>query len=154
MIIGFTGHRKFKHSESQIAKQLIFYLDKLKPDKAISGMALGFDQLAARVCVYLKLPFIAAVPAKEQPNRWSAIAQKKYFKILDKADKIVYVDSIKGYSDPNDTFTDKLFNRNHWMVDHSDKMIAYYLNTAKGGAAETIRYTMKSRKVALILEIQ
>jgi uncharacterized phage-like protein YoqJ len=154
MIIGFTGHRKFRHPEKKIAKQLILFLTKMKPDKTISGMALGFDQLAARVCVYLGIPFIAAVPAKEQPNFWPLHAVKNYFKILEKADEIVYVDKVKGYSNPNDNFITKLFNRNHWMVDHSDKMIAYYLNTGRGGTAATVRYAVKQKKLVIPMEIR
>ena len=154
MIIGFTGHRKFQHPEKKIAKQLISYLSKMKPDKTISGMALGFDQLAARVCVYMGIPFIAAVPAKEQPNFWPLNAVKDYFKILDKASKIVYVDKVKGYSNPNDNFIAKLFNRNHWMVDNSHKMIAYYLNTGRGGTAATVRYTHKQRKIVIPIDIK
>jgi uncharacterized phage-like protein YoqJ len=153
MIIGFTGHRKFKHPEKQIAKQLKMFLTKLKPDKTISGMALGFDQLAARVCVYLGIPFIAAVPAKEQPNMWPLKAVKDYFKILEKAEKIVYVDKEKGYSNPNDNFIAKLFNRNHWMVDKSHKMIAYYLNTVRGGTAATVRYTHSQGKIVIPIGI-
>jgi len=154
MIIGFTGHRKLQHSETKIAKQLIFFLNRLEPTATISGMALGFDQLAARVCVYLGIPFIAAIPAKEQPDFWPIYHIKNYFKILDKADKIVYVDELKKYSNRHATFVKKLFNRNHWIVDHSDKIIAYYLNTRSGGTAETINYTVHQRKIAIPLEIR
>jgi len=154
MIVGFTGHRKFQHPEKKIAKQLILFLTKLKPDKTISGMALGFDQLAARICVYLGIPFIAAIPAKEQPNSWPVKAVRDYFKILEKADKTVYVDKIKGYSNLGDTFINKLFNRNYWMVDNSDKMIAYYLNTGRGGTAATVNYTMQQRKIVILMEVR
>lgn len=153
MIIGFTGHRELKHSEKKIAKKLIFFLEKMKPNKTISGMAIGFDQLAARVCVYLGIPFIAAVPAKEQPNFWPLNAVKAYFKILEKADKIVYVDKIKEYSNPNDNFITKLFNRNRWIVDNSHKMISYYLNTVRGGTASAIRYTHSQGKIVIPLEV-
>jgi uncharacterized phage-like protein YoqJ len=153
MIIGFTGHRKFQHPEKKIAKQLIFFLTKIEPTKTISGMALGFDQLAARVCVYLHIPFIAAIPAKEQPNFWPLKAVKEYFKILDKASEVVYVDKLKKYSNPNDNFIAKLFNRNHWMVDNSDKMIAYYSGVSRGGTAATVRYTIKQRKLLIQMEV-
>jgi len=145
MIIGFTGHRSFQHPEKKISKKLIQLLTELEPAQAISGMALGFDQLAARVCVHLGIPFIAAVPAQEQPNFWPLKDVKNYFKILSRAAKIVFVDKVKAYSDPNDNFIAKLFNRNYWMVDHSDKMVAYYLNTGKGGTAATVRYTIKQK---------
>ena len=79
MIVSFTGHRPAKlgcgyetpnptytHICSEIRKILI----KLKPEKAISGMALGVDQWAAQICVDLKIPWIAAVPFEEQDLIW------------------------------------------------------------------------------------
>jgi len=149
MIIGFTGHRKLQHTEKQISKQLVLFLTKIAPDKAISGMALGFDQLAARVCVYLDIPLIAAIPTKSQPNFWPANVVKTYFKILDKAAKIVYVDKLKKYSNPNDNYITKLFNRNYWMVDKSDKMIAYFFGASRGGTAATVRYTIQQKKIVI-----
>jgi uncharacterized phage-like protein YoqJ len=124
----------------------------MAPKGAVSGMALGFDQLAARMCVHLGIPFIAAVPFKTQPDKWPRKAQGTYYKILEKAHKVVYVDKIKGYK--SDNVVQKFHNRNHWMVDHSDKMIGYYLNTRKGGTAECVRYAYKQFKLVIALEIR
>jgi len=152
MIIGITGHRKLVHSEHAIAKQLILYLTKLKPDKLITGMALGFDQLSARVAVYLHIPFIAAIPAKTQANRWTVGQKKIYEKIIKRAEQIVRVDTIKSYK--GRTYTEKLFNRNLWLVDHSDKLIAYYNNTGNGGTLHAMRYAYKQRKVVIGMTIR
>ena len=152
MILGFTGHRRLDHPELALAKEIRRWLLALKPDKTISGMALGFDQLAARVSVSLGIPFIAAVPAKEQPNRWPIEAQRCYHKILDRAERIVLVDHTKGGS-PDDNFIDKLFKRNHWIVDHSDKILAYYQDPLYGGTGEAVRYALSKSKLVLQLTL-
>jgi uncharacterized phage-like protein YoqJ len=151
MILGFTGHREFSHSEKEIAKFLKLFLTRMKPNKTISGMAIGFDQLAARVCVSLDIPFIAAVPTKSQPDRWPKHVQEKYHKILKKAVEVVYVDTLEDYSNPNDNFIDKLFNRNRWIVDNSNKILSYYMNTGRGGTADTIRYAHLTQKLVIPL---
>jgi len=150
VILGFTGHRRLAHPEKSLGRALAAKLIMLGPKKVISGMALGFDQLAARVCVYIDLPFIAAIPAKEQPNRWPNAAVKTYYKILERAAAIVYVDQEKKYADKGDTFVDKLFKRNKWIVNNSTMILAYYLNTLTGGTVAAMRFAIKQQKSVLI----
>jgi uncharacterized phage-like protein YoqJ len=152
MIIAFTGHRKLTHPQIKIAKQLMRFLTAFEPKCTISGMALGFDQLAARVCVSMGIPFVAAVPFKGQESKWPVKAQRHYFKILERAHKVVYIDKLKGYKSTN--FVQKFHNRNHWMVDKSDKVIAYYRNKRRGGTAECIRYAHSKFKMVVPLEIR
>lgn len=154
MIISFTGNRILSHPEKKIAKQLIFFLTQMKPDKTISGMALGFDQLAARVCVYLGIPFIAAIPTKSQPECWPKYLVKKYFKILKRASEVVYVDKTSGYSRTKGTFKQKLTNRNYWMVDNSDKVISYNFKTEPSGTESAIRYAMHQHKMVIPMVIR
>jgi uncharacterized phage-like protein YoqJ len=154
MIISFTGNRILTHPPKKIAKQLILFLTTLSPTKTISGMALGFDQLAARVCVYLGIPFIAAIPSKDQPKYWPKKLVKRYKTILKKADEIVYVDKLADYSRPSDTFKHKLFNRNYWMVDNSDKVISYNFRTEPSGTESTIRYAMHQQKMVIPMVIR
>lgn len=139
-----------ERSEKKIAKDLTARLINLNPSKAISGMALGFDQLAARVCLYIGIPLIAAVPAKEQPNRWPEKAVKRYYKILAMADEVVYVDQERKYADESDTFIDKLFKRNKWIVNNSDYVLAYYLDALTGGTVSTMRFAIKQHKPVIV----
>jgi len=153
MILGFTGHRRLDHPEMVLAQEIRRWLITLKPDKTISGMALGFDQLAARVCVSMGIPFIAAVPAKEQPDRWPIEAQRRYHKILERAAKVVPVDRTK-WASPEDSFIDKLFKRNHWIVDHCDKMLAYYREPLSGGTGAAVRYALSKAKLVIHLTLR
>ena len=155
MIVGFTGHRKLQHSEMSLARATIRWLKVWKPDQAITGMALGYDQLAARVCVYLSIPFIAALPAKEQPDVWSTSQKRIYYKILERASKVVYVDTVPGY-DRSRNFIGKLFVRNRWIVDNSDKLLSYYIEDGKfkGGTYSAICYAHSKMKMVIPLILQ
>jgi len=90
MILSGTGHRPDKlggYSDSafdNLVKIAEDYLKESKPDKVISGMALGWDQALAEACVNLNIPFIAAVPFKGQESKWyqSSIANLAHLPCL------------------------------------------------------------------------
>lgn len=89
MIVAFTGHRPEKiggyklpnPTYLHVYKEIESTLKKLNPDKVISGMALGVDQIAAYIAYKLKIPFIAAVPFEGQEKAWPFKSQHIY-KIL------------------------------------------------------------------------
>jgi uncharacterized phage-like protein YoqJ len=99
------------------------------------------------------IPFIAAVPAKEQSDRWPIEARRRYHKILERAAKIVLVDRTKWVS-PGDSFIDKLFKRNEWIVDHCDKMLAYYREPLSGGTGAAVRYALSKAKLVIHLTLR
>lgn len=138
-IVGFTGHRKLRHSAKELAALIKEALLQIEPVGAISGMALGFDQLAARVCIKLGIPFIAAVPTKAQPNIWIPAQIELYYKILDKAHKVVYVDTVQGYKNENADFISKLHTRNEWIVSKSTHLVAYQQQNY-GGTVNALKH--------------
>ena len=77
---------------------------------------------------------------------------KAYYKILEKADELVYVDNLPKYKAT--TFVEKLDKRNHWIVDNCDKMIAYYYNDFSGGTAKAISYAYQVNKMVVPLAIR
>jgi uncharacterized phage-like protein YoqJ len=144
MIVAFTGHRpnKIKKPEALVwlRDRVREKLLELKPSEAISGMALGFDQLAAEVCLELGIPFVAAVPYASQFMGWSWDSQRRYITLLNKASRVHIVDSVS----PTGSWdaAAKLHARNHWMVDNSDEVIAAWDGT-KGGTQECVKYAEK-----------
>jgi len=150
--VAFTGHRPNKlggydtpnPTYNWVCWCLEEELEKLKPEKAISGMALGVDQWAAKICVKLGIPFIAAVPFKGQESQWPLKSQKTYHNLLAKAAEVVIVCS--GGYDPG-----KMQKRNAWMVDHCDVLVAVWDGTP-GGTANCVRYAESAgRKIVRIL---
>lgn len=102
----------------------------------ISGMELGADTNAAEIVLVLKIkyPHItleAAIPCETQANSWAKKDRERYFNLLPKCDIVTYVS--KRHTPTC------LIERNKYMVDKSDLLIAVYNDTG-GSANETIDY--------------
>jgi uncharacterized phage-like protein YoqJ len=131
-IIGITGHRKVNNIQ-KVEEDLTKIFLELKPDKIISGAAIGFDQITMKVAIKLNIPFIAAVPFKGQEVKWPEHIQKEYFELLSKAESVEYVCS-SGFAGW------KFQRRNEWIVDHCEKLICYWDGEEKGGTYNCLEY--------------
>jgi len=150
MIVAFTGHRPQKLGGfklpnpiyNNVCQQIEKTLRELKPDKVISGMALGVDQWAASISYKLGIPFIAAVPFIGQESVWATESKKIYNKLLAKAvEKVIVSDG--EYS------AQKLQIRNEWLCNHSDILLAIF-DGSPGGTANCIKYA-KSINMKIII---
>ncbi len=133
MIVAFTGHRpdKLEGLASSVSDAIRWFLVRTGPERAISGMALGVDQLAAAWCRILRIPWIAAIPFPGQDVRWSGQQRKQYEKLLEDASDIVVLD--KEYHPWS------FQKRNEWMVDNSELLASVWDGSA-GGTANCVRY--------------
>lgn len=146
MIVGFTGSRPQKiggfktpnPTYNYICSELEKALLELKPDKAISGMALGFDSIAAETCIKLGITFIAACPFKDQDAIWPAASRKKYLELLAQAERVECI-SPGGYA------AYKMQVRNEWLVERSDVLIVCFDGSA-GGTKNCFDYAVKQNK--------
>lgn len=153
MTISGTGHRPNKLGGYglrpflrlvQILKKWL--ADHPEVDEVIIGMALGFDQALAQACVELNIPFTAAVPFEGQEKLWRYEDKQRYFDLLNKAKRVIYVGS-PGYS------AKKMHNRNQWMIDNSDEVLTMY-DGSPGGTGACIRYAeTKAKKIHNIYEL-
>ena len=66
----------------------------------------------------------------------------RYNAILKASDKIVYVGNTPGRA--------SFFQRDHWMVDHSSKVIGVFTG-APGGTKETIEYAKKNGREVVVI---
>ena len=114
----------------------------------ISGMARGTDIWAAEIVLQLKkeghpIHLIAACPFDGFEDKWESDWQRRYKKILKKADLVKYV---------CEHYSRSCFQiRNEWMVDRSARVIAVY-NGEAGGTRNTINYaTRKGVSVVNVL---
>ena len=104
----------------------------------ISGCAMGVDIWAGQLVLQKKeknpaLRLIAATPWPGFSNRWSIDWQVQYSDLLKNADLIVPV--------CNHYHKGVFQQRNEWMVDHSNRVIAFF-NGAPGGTKNTIDYAV------------
>ncbi len=144
LVIGFTGHRKFAGDVKQLTEVIKTILKKNSPTKCITGMALGFDTIAAEICIDLEIPFVAAVPFEGQDNVFPQESKDKYKEILSKA-KLVKLVSEGGYS------IEKFQLRNEYIVDNCDLLVACYDGTP-GGTKNCIDYAIKKSLPTVIID--
>lgn len=151
----FTGHRPNKlygydpYAEGntkllfQLRDIIVEHIEVHNVDTFITGMALGIDTWAARIVLKLKekypdLKLVAAVPCKNHSGKWIKKSQEEWQMIIDKCDTVHYV------SDAEYTAW-CMQDRNEWMVDNSQFVIAVWDGT-KGGTGNCVNYAKKQNK--------
>lgn len=147
LTVSFTGHRPNKLNGFDIpnpiynfvCQEIVKALKEIRPDKVISGMALGVDQWAAFVAYKLGIPFVAAIPFENQECKWPSKSQEIYRKLRKLASEEVIV-SPGGYT------AAKMQIRNQWMCDKADKLIAVYNGDKFGGTFNCVQYAISINK--------
>ena len=146
MIVAGTGHRKLGGSyelDSPVAKSVrevtLDFLAKREVDQVISGMALGFDTILALAAIEFDIPVLAAVPFEGQEERWPEASQRRYRLIL--AHPLVSTWVVA----PGRFNVFKLQNRNRWMVDRCDMLLACW-DSSYGGTKNCIDYALEIDK--------
>ena len=104
----------------------------------LCGMALGFDLLCAEEVLLLReeLPvrLVACIPCADQAARYPKSARERYERILDRCDERAVLH--ERYCDGC------MFERNRYMVDRADLLLAYYTGR-RGGTKYTVGYAEK-----------
>lgn len=134
----YSGHHPMNPLRAWVKNQARSKLAVLKPIHVISGLALGFDQDLADVCVDMGIPFIAAIPCEGQDSQWPLEARAHYQKLLKLAYEVVLVND-----GPYERW--KMQARNEWMVDHCSDLLACF-DGSQGGTANTVNYADKLRR--------
>lgn len=141
------GHRPQKlgkglsdHSfHERVKKDLRSMITSQNPDLVYTGMAIGVDQWAAEICLDEGIPFVAAIPFRDQPNVWPQRVQDHYRFLLKRAALRIHVDRQPGfistYTPPDVYAGHKLSDRNRWMVDQlqeNDTLVAVASSVQSG----------------------
>lgn len=137
----FTGHRDISDKEAVLKKiyDTISGLYKNGIVNFISGMAKGFDMLAARQVIalrskYADIKLICALPCRDQTVLWDESEAIAYRAILDMADSVIYVSQLNHRG--------AMLKRDRYMVDSSHLVVAY-LTKSSGGTYYTVKYAIK-----------
>lgn len=123
-------------------------------DYFISGGAIGVDMDFAEFIIHFKETFNnyenvkleIAVPCENQDLKWFADDKKRYASILSQADFVTKVG--KDYT------PDCMQKRNEYMVDNSDKVLAFWNGEEKGGTWNTIQYARSKGKEIEIIDLR
>jgi uncharacterized phage-like protein YoqJ len=119
-------------------------LRELKPDQAISGMALGVDQDFAEVVLTFGIPLIAAVPFPGQEVPWPLESRQRYHDILKRAFEVRVISE--------EYYPQAMQRRNIWMVDQCTHLLTVW-DGSPGGTKNCIDYAKKVKKPMIELEI-
>ena len=141
MILAITGHRPHKLGgyviPNPVANAVMIKLHEslkiLQPEYVLSGMALGVDQWTAQICVDMHIPFKAIIAFDGYEAKWPAQSQKWYRHLLGKALEIHMLH-------PGPYTPSLLHQRNYWLVDHSDALLAVWDGQPGSGTAACVQY--------------
>ncbi len=147
--IAFTGNRSLtslsglrgSQLEKAICNKLYELLEREHLENGIinflSGVAIGYDTLAAMVVLELKksypsISLIAAIPFEGQDAKFSPEQRRTYRELLSKADDSIVI-SDGGFS--NDAYHE----RNDFLIANSSKMYGYHNGKPRSGTGSTMR---------------
>ncbi|MBQ8724181.1 MAG: DUF1273 family protein [Oscillospiraceae bacterium] len=147
----FTGHRKIPAQDINKINILLDRIIEQLYQKGVifygAGGAYGFDMLAEEAVLRAKkrhneIKLILVLPCKRQDKYWSAEDKYLYYKVLERADKIVYI---------SEKYTkDCMMRRNRHLVNYSGYCIAYLLKD-NGGTAYTGDFAQQNGLNIIIL---
>ena len=161
IVISLTGHRpeelggyNYHHPvnlaiATKIRKRLLHHLEQGKSIHAISGMALGADQIFALVALKLKregyaITLEAAIPCANQSGEWPEESQKMWQDIVEQADVVTHVST--------EEYTPQLMHkRNMYLVNKCHEIIAVF-SGKRGGTGNTIRYAKQRNKPVFLID--
>ena len=117
----------------------------------ISGMARGSDLYFAEAVLELRrwhedVKLECARPCETQADRWPERERERYVSILERCN----IETMVQHS--YDRFC--MIRRDHYMVDHSSRLIAVYNGVPKGGTYQTLFYAMKKGLTTHILDLE
>lgn len=163
MICCCTGHRpqgfpwaynvdkqKYKNYKKELLSIIEYLIKEKDVSEFISGMALGADSDFAECVLTLrkKYKYIrlrCAIPCRDQTRLWDKKDVLRYEKILKRADCSVVL---------SEHYTRScMFERNRYMVDNSDYVLAVWNGEKKGGTWYTIDYASKKNKPIEVLDL-
>lgn len=139
--VAFTGHRAMRYAAGDSAEALRVRLDATLRElyargvrTFYSGMAEGFDLLAARAVLDLRrecadVQLVAAVPFRGHGRLFSAVVQRDYEQILRSANRVEVL--AEEYS------RESFLRRDDYMVERSATVVAWFDGRA-GGTAYTV----------------
>lgn len=141
MVVSFSGHRSCKAESCAALEGVIEGLALRGYTTFISGMAEGFDIIAAEAVLALKrrgvaVSLVCAVPFRgHEMTMPSAAWRKRYADIIAAADNVVVLSesySVNSYRERND-----------YLVERADALVCYYSGKSVSGTGYTVKKALK-----------
>lgn len=124
-------------------------LMQLQPSYVYTGMALGVDQWAARLCINNDIPFIAVLPFENYGGRWPDSARARFEELLRHARRIIVLST-----DTSGNHVERLIrDRNRYLVREADAVLAVYNGDPATGTGQTLSLASHFRKPVYLADI-
>lgn len=144
MVIAGTGHRPDKlggwDTTDDWWPRLVSVaeesLDRYRPSKVVSGGAAGWDLALSTAAKNLEIPLVMAIPFLGQERRWNSFWQGIYNESMEYGEVNILT---PGEDLSYDIIRQALLDRNVWMVDNCDMVLAMWNGDSSGGTAHCIR---------------
>lgn len=135
------GNAEYTKFENKLIETVFSLIDE-ECFTFYSGMAMGFDIIAAEAVLLLKqrnpsVSLICALPFAGQGTGFPEPWRERHRKILSFADKVVTVSE--------EYYTGCYARRNAFMVDNSDYVVTWF-DGRRGGTENTLKYAVKKRR--------
>jgi uncharacterized phage-like protein YoqJ len=149
MLTAFTGHRYIEDFTTQWYKGMNNLIDlalEQKTTEFLVGMALGADQLFAKLLINRKLKWTAVIPCADQTELWKRSQQRQYHQLLEFASKKIVL--YPTYS------TGVMQARNLWMIKRSSLCLAVWDGRNDGGTKLTVDMAIAHNRPVVIYNPQ
>ncbi len=140
MVVSGTGHRPNKlggysrEAQHKLIRLADEYLGIVRPDKVVTGGALGWDQALAYAAISQNLPHVLALPFEGFESKWPRESQEFLYSLMTPSEVVFVCEP--GYA------AWKMQVRNQWMVDNSGSVVALW-DGSDGGTANCVAYANK-----------
>lgn len=149
--VAVTAHRKFATSavgwvQFKIDRAAVWLQQECGTTVAVSGMALGGDQMWARAALHAGLSLHAYVPFPQQPDVWTSSQRAEWRRLVDAADEVIVCGDLAHVPAERRRaeVVRLLHHRNDRMLDASDAVLAVLDSTSTSGG--TFSAVQKARR--------
>lgn len=134
MIYGVTGHRNVEQQPGELlsfAGLTVALMVERGCTEIITGMAMGWDLAVARAAYDQGVPYCAAIPFPQQPNRWPEADQIDWACAVRRASRVEVAGKLP--------LVDYYWDRNCWIVDNSVELWSLW-DGSPGGTRHATLY--------------
>jgi uncharacterized phage-like protein YoqJ len=148
--IAITGHRPDRIPNSQYVRvQLDLAFHDFRPDRIYLGMAYGADLMAAKAAYYAKVPYAAVRPwAGHRESIPEGYWRKQWDKAWKYADERIDISTSQTFPG-NHVY----HQRNKYMIDRADTVVAVWDGIPKGGTYETVKLALRKRIPVHVIDV-
>lgn len=143
MKVGITGHQNLTAAESNWLKgELEIEIKRMKIEEAYSCLAIGADQIFARVILASNIPLIAVTPCKKYEQTFDEKHIELYESLMKQATNKIQLD----FENPSE---EAFYEAGKTVVNKSDVVFAFWNNLPSkglGGTADIVSIAEKLSK--------